>query len=368
MSPITIVMLVFSLLGALDLIIGNKFGLGEQFERGIMLLGTMTMSMVGMLVLAPLIAELIRPAIEGVCGIIPIEPSVIPSMILANDMGGAPLAMEFATNENVGYYNGLVVSSMVGVTISFTLPFAMGIVKKEQHDSLMLGLLCGIVTTPIGCLVSGLVCALPIKDLLASIIPLFLFVAIIAVALFLFPNVSLRVFKVFGVVVKTIVILGLMIGIFETLTGIDLVPYTAPMSEGFDICISAALVLSGAFPLMYILSKLLDKPMRKIGEKVGINTASTLGLLSTLVTCAASFGNMQDMDEKGALLNSAFSVSASFVFGGHLAFTMSFNADYVFSMIIGKLVAGITSIFVALLFYKTLNKKKTRVVISPIEE
>ena len=38
MSPITIVMLCFSVLGALDLLIGNKFGLGKQFESGIMLL------------------------------------------------------------------------------------------------------------------------------------------------------------------------------------------------------------------------------------------------------------------------------------------------------------------------------------------
>ena len=85
MSPITIVMLCFSLLGALDLIIGNKLGLGEQFERGFMLLGKMALSMIGMIVLAPVIAQMIRPAIDGLTKVIPIEPSVIPTMILANE-------------------------------------------------------------------------------------------------------------------------------------------------------------------------------------------------------------------------------------------------------------------------------------------
>ena len=140
------------------------------------------------------------------------------------------------------------------------------------------------------------------------------------------------------------------------MAGVD-IPYTAPISDGFNICASAAMVLSGAFPLVHILSKLLDKPMKKIGEKVGINTVSTVGLLSMLATSAAAFGNMKDMDEKGAMLNSAFSVSAAFVFGSHLAFTMSFNPDYVVSMIIGKLVAGITSLFVVILLYKMMNKK-----------
>ena len=367
MSPITIIMLSFSMLGAVDLIIGNKLGLGKEFERGIHLLGVMVMSMVGMIVFAPLIAHLLRPVIEWVCSVLPIEPSVIPSMILANDMGGAPLAMEFATNEEVGYFNGLIVSAMMGVTISFTLPFAMGVVHKEKHDSLLLGLLCGIVTTPIGALVSGLICALPIKDLLASVIPLLLFAGLIATALFLAPNACLKVFKVFGAIIKIIILVGLAVGIFEALTGWDIIPYTAPIQEGFDICTGAAMVLSGAFPLVYVLKKLLDKPMRKAGEKIGINATAAIGLLSILATSATAFGNRKDMDEKGAMLNSAFSVSAAYVLGSHLAFTMSFNSSYVLSMMIGKLVAGIASIFVAMLLYKMLHTNKETVTTS-VEE
>lgn len=351
MSPVSFVMACFSVLGALDLICGNKFGLGKQFERGLTLLGAMSMSMVGMLVLAPLIAEVIRPAVDWLASFIPFEPSVVPSMILANDMGGYPLAMEFATNDKVGYFNGLVVASMMGATVSFNIPFSMGVVPKEKHEKLLLGLLCGIVTVPIGCLVGGLVAGLSALDLLASVIPLFLFAGILAVCLFLIPDFCVKAFKVFAVAIKSIILIGLSAGIFEALTGIEIIPYTAPIEEGFDVCVNAAMVMSGAFPLVYILSKILDKPMKKIGEKLGINSASAIGFVSTLATNVTTFGNMQDMDDKGVMLNASFAVSAAFVFAGHLAFTLSFNADYVLSMIVGKLIAGVCAVLLAVFLY-----------------
>ena len=35
MDAVTAVMLVFSVIGALDRIIGNRFGLGKEFEKGL---------------------------------------------------------------------------------------------------------------------------------------------------------------------------------------------------------------------------------------------------------------------------------------------------------------------------------------------
>lgn len=40
-------MVIFMILGAIDKIIGNKFGLGAQFEEGIMAMGSLTLAMVG---------------------------------------------------------------------------------------------------------------------------------------------------------------------------------------------------------------------------------------------------------------------------------------------------------------------------------
>ncbi len=46
MNAITVVILIFSMLGALDRIFGNKFALGAEFERGFQLFGAMALSMI----------------------------------------------------------------------------------------------------------------------------------------------------------------------------------------------------------------------------------------------------------------------------------------------------------------------------------
>lgn len=45
-------------------------------------------------------------------------------------------------------------------------------------------------------------------------------------------------------------------------------------------------------------------------------------------------------------------VSAAFVFGSHLAFTMAFDRGYVMPMIVGKLISGLCAVLLALLLYK----------------
>ena len=55
-------MVIFAALGALDRIFGSRFGLGEKFEEGIMAIGALSISMVGIIALAPVIA-IFKPVI-----------------------------------------------------------------------------------------------------------------------------------------------------------------------------------------------------------------------------------------------------------------------------------------------------------------
>ena len=80
--------------------------------------------------------------------------------------------------------------------------------------------------------------------------------------------------------------------------------------------------------------------------------------MGSLATNVTTFGMMRDMDDKGVVLNSAFAVSAAFTFAGHLAFTMSFNSEYVLPMIVGKLVAGVFAVVIAQVMY-TQSKRNT---------
>lgn len=352
MDIITIVVIVFSVIGALDYIIGGKFGLGKEFEKGFGLLGAMALSMIGMIVITPWIASILEPVFSFVWQYLHIDPSVVPAMLFANDMGGAPLAAEIAVNEQIGRFNALIVSSMMGVSISFTIPYALGVVEFTQHKGLFLGILCGIVVIPVGCLVSGIILEIPFLLMLVDLIPLLVFSGLLAWGIFKYPDTCVRIFSVFAVLIRGLITVGLVIGIVHFLTGKELVSPINTLEEGAMVCMNASVVLSGAFVLMNLVAKLLKKPLQRIGGKIGINQVSALGFASTLVSSAPTFGLMYKMDEKGVVLNSAFSVSTAFVFGSHLAFTMAFDAEYVPAMMVGKLVAGVLAIFVANYVYE----------------
>ena len=352
MSAISIFVLIFSLLGAIDFLIGNKFGIGEEFKRAFSLFCPMALSMLGMLVVAPAIGVWLAPVFDGFYQIFKIDPSVIPASLFANDMGGMTLAQSICITEEIGDFNAFVVSSMLGCVISFTIPFSLGLVKAEQHKELFFGLICGIATVPVGSIVAGLICGIGFFTLLFNLLPLILLCGGIGAALILAPKRCIKIFKGFGTFMKWLGIAGLLISIFTFLTKITISPHFDTFENGAFICANACVTLSGMLPAMFIISKLLDKPLNLMGKRLGINTVSALALLGSLVTNASSFGVAEKMDKKGLVLNSAFAVSASFVFGSHMAFTMAFDQSYILPMIVGKIVSGLAAVALALLIYK----------------
>ena len=359
MNAITGIVLIFALLGALDRIFGNRFGLGKEFERGFQLFGAMALSMIGMIIIAPALGVWFKPMFEGFYKIFGVDPSIIPAALFANDMGGASLAMEVAKDQGIGMYNAFVVSSMMGCVISFTIPFASGIVSPHQHKDMYFGFLCGIVTIPVGCVVAGFMCGLSFLEIVVDILPLILISGVIAAGLIFIPSICVKIFRVFGEFMKIVITLGLALGIFTFLTGKTIFAEFDTLEEGARICVNACVTLAGAFPFMFLLGKLLKKPMDFVGRKLGINSTSALALIPTLVTNATTFGMMKDMDRKGTVLNSAFAVSAAFALGSHIGFTMAFDGAYVLPMIVGKVVSGFAAIIVALLIYKDGKAEKT---------
>ncbi len=85
MNVLSYVMVAFALVAALDRIFGSKLGLGKEFEKGIYMLGPLAISMVGMIIMSPLIAHYLEPVIA----ILPdfIDPSIITASIPLKSMG-----------------------------------------------------------------------------------------------------------------------------------------------------------------------------------------------------------------------------------------------------------------------------------------
>ena len=92
------VMAVFAVLGAIDRIFGNRWGLGKEFEEGILAMGSLALAMVGIVSLAPVLAAVLKPVVVPIFGFLGADPAMFAGTILACDMGGGALAMELTEN------------------------------------------------------------------------------------------------------------------------------------------------------------------------------------------------------------------------------------------------------------------------------
>jgi ethanolamine transporter len=340
-------------LSAIDRIFGNKLGLGAQFEEGILAMGSLALAMIGMVCLAPVIAQLLRPVVVPIYTVLGADPAMFAGTILANDMGGATLAQELALSEEAGLFGGVIVGSMLGATVVFTIPVALGIIRPEDQPALATGVLAGIITIPLGSLVGGLTAGFSLLFVLRNLIPIALIAVLIALGLWKLPNGMVKGFRVFGKGVVAVITVGLAAAIIQELTGLVVIPGLGELSEGFQLVGEIAIVLAGAFPLVYALTKLLRKPLSKLGKLLGINDSAAAGLVATLANDIPMFHLMEQMDERGKVVNVAFAVSGAFVFGDHLGFTAGFAPQMIVPMMVGKLTGGVSAVAVALWMTRT---------------
>ena len=343
------IMAIFAVLGAIDRIIGNRFGLGQEFENGILAMGSLAMAMIGIICLAPVLANILKPVVVPVYNFLGADGAMFAGTILACDMGGGALAKELTTDAQAAMLGGVITGSMLGATVVFTIPVAMGILRDEDKPHLAKGILCGVVTIPIGVLMGGLVAGFDLLMVLRNLVPIVLIAILIALGLWKFEKGMIKGFGLFGKGIIALITAGLVCAIVETLTGFVIIPGLAPISEGFETVGAIAIVLAGAFPLVYVITKLLKKPLLKLGNVLGINDTAAAGLIASLANSIATFEMMKNMDKRGKVVNVACAVSAAFVFGDHMGFTAGFAPEMLPAVILGKLAGGISAVVVALL-------------------
>ncbi|MGJ3508491.1 ethanolamine utilization protein EutH [Enemella sp. A6] len=349
---IIVAIAIFALVGALDRAIGDKFGLGKEFEEGLVTFAPLALSMVGMISLAPILAKVLNPVVVPVYTLLGADPSMFAGTLLANDMGGFHLAQEMALNEQAGLLAGAILAAMLGCTVVFTIPVGLGIVEVEDRPEFALGVLVGVVTIPLGVLVGGLVAGFPPALVLSNLVPIIIASVLIALGLWRIPNAMTKGFLVFGKILVAIISIALGIGAFEFLTGWQIMPSgweLVPVTEGMQIVAEICLFLMGAFPLMYIIVKLGKKPLSAAGRLLGINEVASGGLIISLANAIPTFQIMKDMDKRGVFINTAWAVSAMAVLGDHLGFTAGVAPDMIVPMMVGKFVAAILAVVVAMI-------------------
>ena len=341
-------MAVFALLGGLDRILGGRFGLGSRFEEGILSMGSLALAMVGIVSLAPVLAGILKPIVVPVYRLLGADPAMFAGTLLACDMGGGPLARQLTADPQAADLGGVITGSMLGATVVFTIPVAMGILEERDRPAMAKGILCGMVAIPFGILAGGLTAGYAFSMVLRNLVPIVLMALLIALGLWRAEKAMVAAFTAFGKIVVAVVTVGLSGAIIQALTGFAVIPGLAPISEGFETVGTIAIVLAGAFPLVYVLTRVLNKPLMALGKLLGINEPASAGLIASLANSIATFGMVKDMDDRGKVVNIAFAVPAAFVFGDHLGFTAGFAPELLPAMIVGKLAGGVVALGVAL--------------------
>ena len=340
-----------AILGGLDRLRGNKWGLGDKFENGFMLLGPMALSMAGMICLSPVLADWLGRVIVPLYQRMGVDPAMFGS-ILAVDMGGYQLAKELAQDSQIGSYAGLVVSSVFGCTLVFTVPVGMGIIPKGDRPFFARGIMLGLCAMPAGLLAGGLLAGLGIWACLWQNLPVFALALFLLIGLGLWPDRMVKGFCLLSEGIRWLVTVGLVLAAVESMAGWNPVSGMAPLENSMATVSSIGVVLLGSLPMAELIRRALVRPFAWLGAKLGMKPQSLTGMLLSLVSALPTLSLYQDMDERGKVAAGAFLVSGTSLLAAHMAFVLSTEPQ----MLGAVLAAKLTGAFVAFLLVVGLSR------------
>lgn len=347
-SVITGILVLFMAVGAADRVIfQNRLGYGEQFEEGIRACGQLILSMAGIMCMAPVLGRLLEPVVAPVYHLLGADPAMISGTVLAMDMGGYPLAKALTQDSQIWQLSGIYTGSMLGATISFSIPVSLGIICKEDREALAKGILSGIIAAPAGAGTAALTAGMEAGAVARNLFPALILAVILAVGLMKVPQVMLKGFQVFAVGITACAYVFLTAAAVESMTGFCLIPGMDPLEDQLSTIGMIAVTLAGAYPFFRFITKTLDGPLERIGKLLRINRTAVAGMASCLANNIPMFGMIKDMDEDGKVVAVAFSVCASFALGDHLGYVTAVDKAAAVPMIAGKLAGGLAGAAVA---------------------
>ena len=339
---------IFFIIGILDYIFGGKLNLSKGIESGMQSMGSLALSMIGILSITPIISDFLNKYIIAIFKYSFIDPSIISSSLIAVDMGGYKIAQAIGQNNQEIYFSGILISSILGCTISFTLPLALGMIKEEDIDILCNGILCGIVTLPIGLFFGGILLKMSILKILQSLFPIIVISLVIIIGLYKIPSRMIKYFKALAKFIFLIGLIGLSLQGVKSITGIELVKNLLPLEESITIVGKIAIFLAGANVMLEVIKLTFKNKIKKLEHTLDMNSASVAALIGSLASAVIVFTDFDKLDNRGKLVCSAFSVAGAYVFGGQLGYVVTEAKDITLIYILVKLICGFLAILLAL--------------------
>ncbi|MDA1014769.1 MAG: ethanolamine utilization protein EutH [Planctomycetota bacterium] len=378
-SAVIALIMLCAAIGAVASIRNPDDGLGKEFLEGLHSIGHIFIPVAGIMASIPLLSRFVEYAFGPALSYVGADPAIAATALIAVDMGGYQLADQLAASRE-SWIMAMMVGYMAGATIVFSIPVGLALLDKKDHQYLALGVLSGILSVPVGVLISSTVIALtdpmvravpqtkgpstvPLQlgfDTIAmNLIPLVVFVGLIALGLRFFPRAMIGGFMVFGRVLDAAIKLVLAACIIEYFTqvfsatvGWEFDPIIADDNDRFralEVAGYIGIMLAGAFPMVYLIRIYLAKPVNRLGEFAGLEGPGSAGILASTANILAMFRLIREMRPQDKVFNIAFAVCAAFLFGDHLSFTANFQPNLIPAEMLGKLGGGV---FATLLAYR----------------
>ncbi|MZQ75787.1 MAG: ethanolamine utilization protein EutH [Peptoclostridium sp.] len=345
------IMLLLAGMGLLDKMLGGKLGLCEEFDRGLVLMGPMAFSVVGIYCIGITAVQANAQSIAALAESLPFDASVLIGSMLATDLGGYAISKNVASTPLLGLFSGAIVASTLGCAVSFQLPVSLATIPKEEVSHMMNGLLLGIITIPAGLLAGGIMLGLSVRELAINIAPVALLCFLLALAFVKATKATIRVMSIVGYTIRaaSFAMFGLVIaGLF--MPAWRIVDMTL-VNEILIILAKMTAVVCGSMVLSRLAILYCRRPLDWISGKLDINEKSVMGLMLSLTTSLSMLPLFPHMDRRGKVMNAAFTVSGAYVLGGQLAFIASVEgADVVSIYMISKLIGGMCALAAAALF------------------
>ena len=354
-------MMFFLMLGVLDrVLLGGKMGLGAEFEKGFHSVGTLILSMAGIMCAAPVLGKGLSVAAAPVFSLFGADPAMAAGCVFAIDMGGFPLAQTMTQDPQVQILSGVVLASMMGATIVFLIPVSMTICRKEDMEALSKGVVIGLIAIPAGMFAGAAAAGISLQTFLVNSVPVFGACVVLAVCLIAFQAKTMACFRVFGRLLQAFGLLSLAAASIEEVLGISVVAGMASLEEQLRTIGVIGVTLAGAYPMLAVLTRLLNPVLSRIASLLLINPAAVQGMVAALANPIPLFETMHEMDARGKVVAMAFAVPVMAVFGDHLGYVGAAMPSAMVPMIAAKLAGGAVAVILAEIFESAsrFGKKK----------
>lgn len=367
-----------AVVGVIGAIRDEKSGIGKEFMTAFHQLGIIFIPFAGMLASMPYIEKFVVFVFGGIFEKIGADISIAGALIMAPDMGGYQITESLASSPET-WVIALFVSYCSGPIICYSIPMGFSIIDKRDHKFFGLGIMAGILSIPFAVMAMTLLVKFtgtPVRETISNtapsdfnliyswgqiwinMLPILVFCLILALLLRFFIDLMVKAFLIFGRFLDIAIKIVLVLSIIEYFTGIfskifswwGFAPIIADAEDQFRALENAgyiALMLAGAYPMIYLIDKYFGNALQKLGAKCGFTEHGSIGIFATCAEQIAMFGIVRKMIPEDKVKVVALSVCGSWLLGAHISITANFQPSLLAIILIGKMIGAIIAVFFA---------------------